>query len=726
MKRKSFIEKSRNWCGLLLLLAMPVFSIAQPLEDIGLEYGDQGVVATIRFSAPIQYLRHYPESHGNTLEIFYDRVPGATDNETWVDNEVRQSPRSGLIPSFSVTTRDQKVSPKLVVEFSREAEYSVAMGKDQRSLLVTIRPDKRQASSGPLPLLPTIKPEAKPLPNAVLSADEAAMAEYNTQGRALMIQGRDALDVKNNEAALDALNKLLLLPPNDYTQDAQEWVGVARERAGQIDKAKIEYDLYLRLYPDSEGAGRVVQRLNGLAGKSTAKAAEATGEEKKRAARWMTVGSVSSRYYFGSSKIDSTFTFNNATTSSSLSLTDQSMLISNVDVSERYISDEYDGRVVFREANTRNFLSNQPSLNRVSAAYGEIKNRTQNYMLRVGRQSAMGGGVLGRFDGVAGSLGDAQELKINGVVGSLADYSKGTKPFFFGAGYEFGPYSLYAINQSADGILDRRAVGSEWRYYEGKNSAYALVDYDTYFKALNAAQLMGTLDVTNATVSFMIDRRKAPSLSVRNALIGAGTSSISALLQTMSANSVRDLALARTATSTMSQVGVSIPFRDKWQVGGDVRLTNTTGLAASGINPANNGGIISPEGFIAATSGRGSEKSVTALIVGSNLLDAGDVWSLSATLASGSAVSSHRISLYNHEQFNSGWMMDSSLNLYAVSDQFGGTTKYMSPTVRGSYRLKDSLTFDVDGGLENINYNGASQTSKTMRFYYSAGLRWDF
>ena len=69
---------------------------------------------------------------------------------------------------------------------------------------------------------------------------------------------------KQNELAVEVLNKLLLLPPNDYTQQGQEWIGVARERSGQPDKAKVEYDLYLRLYPDSAGAASVAQRLEGL------------------------------------------------------------------------------------------------------------------------------------------------------------------------------------------------------------------------------------------------------------------------------------------------------------------------------------------------------------------------------------------------------------------------------------------------------------------------------
>lgn len=694
-----------------------VAALAQPLDDVSLEFQEQGVVATIRLSGPVHYTSHFPQSHGKTLEIFYERVKGAASDEQWVDDEVRKSPPSNLIPSFTVTTRDQQSKPKLVVEFAREAEYSVAAGKDNRSLLITIRPERRPVSTGALPLLPTVMPAAKPAPAASLTAEQAAAAESNQQAHALMMQGRDALAAKNNEAAVEAFNKLLLLPPNDFTQDAQEWVGVARERANQKERARVEYELYLRLYPEGEPAARVAQRLAGLSGNGADVGIVET-VEKKQQARWMTFGSISSRYYYGRSKIESTQTFNGAPETLSTSLTDQSMLITSVDANERYVSDEYDGRLVFRDVNTKNFLADKSGQNRVYAAYGEIKGRTNPYLVRLGRQSAYGGGVLGRFDGLAGAYGNAEDMRVNAVAGSLADYSQGSKPKFYGASVDSGAFSLYGINQTVEGITDRRAVGTEWRYYEGKQSAYALLDYDTYFKAVNAAQFMGTTGLNNGTLNFMVDHRKAPSLSIRTALNGASTSSVNDLLQTMSASSLRELALSRTAISNMGQVGVVVPWREKWQVGGDVRLSNTTGLPASGTTAL--------EGILAATPSRGTEKSVTGQVIGSGIYSLGDVWSASVTYSSGNAAIGNSLYLYNHKQFNSGWMMDASLQLSSFKDQLGGKTTRKSPMLRGAYRFREQFYFDVDGGIELTDYNGPQSNAKTTRYFTSLGLRWDF
>ncbi|MFZ2163419.1 MAG: hypothetical protein WAW02_14500 [Sideroxyarcus sp.] len=699
-------------------------AIAQPLDDVSLEYQSQGVVATIRLTGPVQYLRHFPESHGKTLEIFYDRVKDATSNEIWADNEERKSPPSQLIPGFTVTTRDQQTKPRLVIEFGREAEYSVAAGRDNRSLLITIRPDRQQVSDEPLPFLPSIRPEAKPAAGATLTAAEATAAETNQAARALMVRAREVLAAKNNDDAVDVLNKLLLLPPNDYTQDGQEWIGVARERAGQPEKAKVEYDLYLRLYPGGEGAARVAQRLDGLSGRGGNGKPMAVLAEKKQAASLMTFGSVSSRYYFGRSKISATNTFNNTTTTDTLSMTDLSMLITSVDISERYRSENYDGRLVFRDTDSRSFLSDQPSRNRVSAAYGEFKGRSQNYLLRVGRQSPMGGGVQGRFDGLTGSYGDAQDMRVNAVAGALQDYSQGSKPKFFGASVDSGMVSFYGINQTVEGIQDRRAVGAEFRYFDDQKSAFGLLDYDTYFKAVNAAQFMGMSKLTDykllpdATLNLMVDHRKAPSLSIRNALNGATTSSVNDLLQATSASSLRTLALDRTATSNMGQIGITLPVRNKWQVGGDFRLSKMTGLEASGTSAL--------EGILAATPSRGLEKSVTGQVIGSGLRKQGDIWSGSVTFSTSGTVNGHSLYIYNHTPINNLWMMDASLQWASYKDQYGGTTTQIMPMVRGSYRFRERFTFDADCGFQNVEYSGTQMSTKTQRLFLSGGLRWDF
>lgn len=702
MLSKLFFVTKRFVGRLMLLVVFPGWALAQPLDDVSLEFQDSGVVATVSLTGPVRYLSHFPASHGDQLEIFYERIKGPASDEKWIDNEVRKSPPSGLIPSFTVVTRGQQTDkPKLVINFSREAEYSVAMGKDNRSILITIQPVKRQVATGALPDLPTVAPLAAVA--GKLTEDQARLAEINKQAFELMTKGRDALAAKNGDAAVDAFNRLLLLPPNDYTQDGQEWVGVARERAGQPDKAKTEYDLYLRLYPEGEGAARVAQRQNNLSRRGIDDEPNniIVEERKKSTARWLSFGSISSRYYSGNSTIDSTFVFNNATTTSTQSLVDQSMLISTVNASERYLSDDFDGRLVISDVSMMNFQSNHASQNRLNAFYGEIKGRSSDYLVRVGRQSPMGAGVQSRFDGVNAGYGDAQSLRVNAVAGKVVDYSQGSKPSFAGASVDSGPVSVYALNQTVEGMVDRRALGAEFRQYTAKQTVYALLDYDSYFKVVNTAQAMGSTSMPGYNLNYMVDHRRP--VSVRNALYGSAVASVAAL--GLSADDLRKQALSQTTITNMGQVGASMPLRKNWQVSGNLRLSNTTALAPL---PA-----------------RGLEKGMYAQLIGSNLRKEGDSWSVGGGMNFGQAKGSS-LYFYNHTPFDSRWMLDSSLSYSNYSDQFGGKSIRTSPMLRGSYQLREMLYIDADAGVEWMNYSGPTQSTKTTRYSYSLGFRWDF
>ncbi|MGC2047425.1 MAG: hypothetical protein WA635_02270 [Gallionella sp.] len=122
----------------------------------------------------------------------------------------------------------------------------------------------------------------------------------------------------------------------------------------------------------------MAQRLTGLAGMpSTVKPGTTAAKVTSRAAQWISYASVSPHYYYSHSKIDSTVLFNNTPTSSTISLVDQSMLITNLDATERYVSEEYDGRMVFSDVSNLNFLTSQPSRNRLIAAYADIRNRSK-------------------------------------------------------------------------------------------------------------------------------------------------------------------------------------------------------------------------------------------------------------------------------------------------------------------------------------------------------------
>ncbi|MDX8386570.1 MAG: tetratricopeptide repeat protein [Gallionella sp.] len=694
---------------------------AQPLEDVTLRYGEKGIVATIAMTSPIQYLRHYPAKRGRTLEIFYVRAPGATADEKWVNNEVRKSPPSSLIPGFTVTTRNQNSKPKLVIKFKRTANYTVTPGKDGRSLLVTIRPYKQSQAKTKLRKLPLIGYEKK------FAADaNPVLVKIAKQARVLMIEGRDALRSKDNAAAVTAFNQLLLLPPNDYSRSGQEWVGVARERVGQVNKAKIEYELYLTLYPTGKGTSVVRQRLGRISGKSSEKIAMGAEDSKKQTARMTTYGGISSRYYWGSSDVDSSFIFNNVQTSDSFSLVEQSALITNIDATARYITDDYDNRLVFRDVLIQDFINDPASRNRIHSLYAEVKNRKLDYSLRVGRQSPKQGGVVGRFDGVAGEykftggFGFMEGLRIKASTGVLTSDTSDIQPSFKAASWEMGMFSGYFVSQKLDGFIDRRAVGGEFRYYKKGMTAYTLVEYDIYFDELNTILFSGSMDIGGGTtVSLLMDHRRAPTLSMRNALFGSTADSIESLRQSLTAEELRALAKQRTATSNFLQVGAIQKLTEKWQVGGDLKLTSITGLSASGA--AN-----TPQGLSPAIESIGTEGTATATVIGNNLLQRNDVFSSNINVFGGGKRDAYSLSLFYQFHLSDQWLLNASLVRYIQKDAINGELTRNSPLLRTSYRFTDRFSADADFGMDLTESSGTLSSNTTARQFFSAGVRWDF
>lgn len=709
-----------EWVLATLFFIACIFSAtatAQLLDEIVIQPGEERVVATIKFTGPVHNVRTAPIRKGTTLEILLDKVPNGTSQEEWLDNEVLKSPPSNLIPSFTVKTNLKNIQPKLLIEFSRDADFSVNMGRDGRSIVLSIKIDQAPpVFASVLPELPVVKPLA------------SGSSETNIQAAALMQKGRNELAAGDPFAAIDSFNKLLFLPPNDYTQDAQEWVGVARQRAGQPGKAKVEYELYLKLYPSGAGHERVKIRLAKLGSAPPPASVTAEGRKlKKQADQTLTYGSISSHYYRGTSKIDSAAvtTFTTAQTPSSITVVDQSALLTTVAVTRRYISEEYDNRIVFQDTAYSNFIPGQSSKNRLGAAYFEVKNRLSDYSARMGRQSSSGAGVMGRFDGISGGAKITPSVRLNAVGGQLSDYITGSKPVFFGASVDMGPVSLYAINQTIDGVLDRRAVGSELRYFDPEKSAFMLLDYDTYFSVLNTAMFQGTLNPSpETTYNLLLDRRRTPYISTRNALFAAMTSSVAELLQVMTEDQLHTLATVRTGTSNLAQLGVLHKVTEKWQMGGDFRVASYEALSASGT--ANADGTPTITGLFPETPATGNEFAITPQLIGSNLYSTRDITVFSLSYVSAPLYKGQTFYVYNRGFFSDKWSLDASLQYYRQNYTSGSIMTRLLPAFRSAYKIRQTLSLDAELGIEFSHTATDTQSSDTQRQFFSLGFRWDF
>lgn len=590
--------------------------------------------------------------------------------------------------------------------------------------VIRVSPQEREESvktavlapAAPLPK-PPVAPPAAPTPAEVAAA---ATPETEKQAEALMTQGRAAIIREDYRAAIVAFNKLLALPPNSQSKDALEFLGLAYERQGDAALAAQTYERYLGIYREGEDPARVRQRLTNLTAPPPVAAAPALRvPEKKEVTQRLIYGGLSQYYYHGNSKIETQTVTANTLDRTTLSLEDQSALITNLDLNARYRSPTYDNRIVFRDTHTANFLEDQDNVNRLTAAYFEHKNKPADWSARLGRQPGNSGGVLGRFDGATLGYGLAPKWRINAVGGVPVEPDISSDRVFYGLNTEFGLFAdrwsgnLYAIQQTVDDILDRQAVGLELRYTAPRGSVFSLVDYDTLFDDLNTVLVQANwTGATNTSYSVLADWRKTPTLQTSTAVVGENTSSIKKLLETYSEDELRQRAADLTAISKLFSAGLTHLLNTTWQVGGDVRVTNISSTEGTTTVPA--------------TEETGNVYTYTLQAIGTALFAQRDVTVMSASLIDAKTYDGQSYALTTRALLGPKWVFDGTVRWYKQEDDAGTTIERVTPSVRLGYRWKENLTFEVEAGIEDSDTKSDTTKETNRRNFYSLGYRWDF
>jgi hypothetical protein len=561
-----------------------------------------------------------------------------------------------------------------------------------------------------------------PVPSVAVPTLAAPNTDVDKRAADLMTRAKAALAAAQGTAATDLFNELLILPPNRYSQEAQELVGVAREQAGEFAKAKAEYELYLKLFPTGAGATRVRERLAKLEQMLAANpAAERTGTARAPSTSFF--GGFSQYYYGGRSKIQTAFNTPTAPGSETISTVDLNSLVTNVDLNARYRSSESDSRIVFRDMYTADYRPGEDGFNRLNAAYYEYRGLQNGVAARLGRQTGLTGGVPARFDGAVGGIRLGQNWHLNAVAGAPVEYPQldadrrfiGTNLDFENLG-EHWSGNLFAINQTVDNILDRRAVGSELRYLQGASSFFGLVDYDTSYKTTNIFMLQGTYVTKGGTViNALYDRRRAPTLTTTNALIGQPTTSIKTLLETVSEDAIRQQAEAITSTATQALLGFTTPISAKWQAGLDVRLTNIGALPATTINNID----------IPAQPATGNIWTYALQAIGSKLYSAADINVFNITILHSPLFRGQQF-MYSNVSLLGSWRVEPSIRYYHQEDTMEVDLKRITPGLRLSYQIRRALAIESEYTFERSHTTSPTTDERADRHFWYFGYRVDF
>lgn len=555
---------------------------------------------------------------------------------------------------------------------------------------------------------------------------EVTVADADGQGADLLAKAQSAYKEGRYQDAVDVSNQALMLPPNPSTPATQELIGLAWEALNQPAKARSEYQLYQKLYPQGEARQRVAQRLAALGLASSVAPAPAEGgglkPDKKRLSA---TGSVSQYYYGGQTKTDSLVNIASGIDQNTLTRTNQSVLVSSWDATGRYESDESIFKLVMRGSHSDNLATNS-ALNSttqglVSAAYvdyRDIKSRTD---VRIGRQSAIGGSLFGLFDGVSIAMPVGEKYKVDAMLGVPAN-TLVNAPQQAMAGvmleadnlFEHWGGNLSLVEQTTEGISDRRAIGAEVRYFGETLSMYTQLDYDVNFNALNAFTVQGSFQGPyDTTVTMLVDDRKAPSLQLSDALISNPGTSLKTLLQTRSLASVQADALATAAQARQAMVSLSRALSAKWQGSMDLRYSEVGALPAVGT--------------FQAQPATGAQYNVSFQLTGSNLYSSRDINGFNLSFINSDTMSGTQLAYNNLTGFmGNKFSLEPSIRYYTQTDNTQTRISRVSPGLRVSYKLTERANLMAETIYETSQTEGPTNHETSESYFFYLGYRYDF
>ncbi|WP_048438243.1 tol-pal system YbgF family protein [Caenimonas sp. SL110] len=713
----------------LSLALLAHWAQAQVIDDVELRRVGDDALVSIRFVTPVQYLRSVTARTGDLGQVYYDLLP-TRDALSLVTAERRLTGASGspilIVTDEAAGTVDR--SRKLVLRFFGDTAFTARAGQGNRSIELVLRGKGALLDGTAVPAASTTPSPSLPQPPA---STGPLKPEDQARSAALMTQARRLIDQGEHTTAIARLEEVLALPVHDKSAEAQELIALARWRQGDPERARAEYELYLKLYPGTPGATRAREALMTLA--PAAPQQPAVAEGGKPGVTTTLSGSVSSFYYGGQSRVR-TQEFQDSPLSglpelisdATLSGTDQRQLISSVDLNWRRRDADSELRLVLRDTYSADMLRSDKSRNKLSALYADYKLLQQGINVRVGRQSPTGGGVMGRFDGVQAGYRFMPKWRINAVAGQPSDSLLDARRSFVGTSIEadellkgFGG-SVYVIEQRIDGETDRRAIGTELRLLAGPVTALGMFDYDVLLKGLNIASLQATWQwEDNTVINALYDRRSTPMLMLGNSLffqnpvLAVQARNLHEVLQAQSLPVLRDQVRDTTAFSTQGMVSITRPISANWQVGFDVRLTNVGPLA-----PVVD---ILPNG----QPGTGNIWSSGLQLIGTNLYSSRDTHVLLATLLKGPTYRGQLLTYNNSSQVGEGWQLEPSLRFYTQNDDTGTRSRRWAPGLRVSKRATAKLVLEAELSMEFSKVSGPARQESSNRSFYYLGVRYD-
>lgn len=130
--------------GLASLSAQPIRG--RVLSDLVITSQPDQVDVRIEFNFPVRYVRHFPASEGDELQIQLEPIAmNPSDRDSLVKREAISAEDGNLAGvSEVVFDGDAVIGLRVTVYFLHKQSYTVAQGSDYRSILVTTRTPEKE------------------------------------------------------------------------------------------------------------------------------------------------------------------------------------------------------------------------------------------------------------------------------------------------------------------------------------------------------------------------------------------------------------------------------------------------------------------------------------------------------------------------------------------------------------------------------------------------------
>ncbi len=585
-----------------------------------------------------------------------------------------------MLGNFSSVNQARSVLLKLKKDFpgawisKRSAREINALGRRTKILPRQPRPSLKHA---------VLKPAVPPRHKGKSATGNQKFAEkLLSQSRQLLLDGK-------YKALVRVSNKVIEIGNTEQKQKAMQFEGLARERQRKFAQAVALYEQFLERYPKSKLAAKISARLNALTTMNMEPRAKLVKKRRSRMDKAWNFTGTFSQYY--RDNINDTAKTGNTTINSSL--------LSNISLYAR--SRKTSGTTILRFDGglVNNFLdhSNSTDISRASVRY---TNHASDYEIIGGRQSRTAKGVLGRFDGFVYSglshPGFDYSVYAGFPVQSSTDGFQSSRRFI-GADLSLNPakktdLDLYMIFQQNEGLIDRRALGSQLQYQNEKGFFFGILDYDFFYHEINDLTAITNYRYNKAlTINATLDYRNSPTLSTLNAIQGQAVSNLSQLKGLYSNDQIYQFAQDRTSKSKNLFLNINYQIDSSHQVDTSLAFSNTDATVASG-------------GVAASPSSSDINLSSSYSINGYFLPD--DYTTFGLRLSNTSSSQSFSLSGRARFRGSKGWRYDPRLQLdYRKSKTSAVNQWILRPKFKIKYKPNRKVSFEASVGIDYSNFN---------------------